>query len=336
MSEQPSTVQWPSPLGPDEATRVLAAWARTERRVDDRPLDGDVATRDASLAVLTLESLAEERSTRTVRVDAVAFPHPTIARLPVEDLAVAPPVDMHDHEQSFVFADSVRFGRDEACHGRGEVDCTSCAGTGDVPCPRFEPCPACATDPAPAGRGRRGSSACTVCLGNRRRPCSTCGGTGRTTCPGCHGRRRFTCARCSGRGDLLVGEVATVTWTRRTATVEVGELPASRRRRTVTGRRWTVDGLAVPAGLPPHVAEAAASLLVPRPDEVAHRLRVDVLPVTAVTARDGPHELRAAVVGDDHEVIAETTGRASGGRVVALVAAAAIALVALVVLVQLA
>lgn len=58
------------------------------------------------------------------------------------------------------------------CDGCGEVECSSCGGTG-----RFTT--------------KRGWEV----------ECKTCGGTGFVTCGRCHGRRTFTCSNCDGDGQ---------------------------------------------------------------------------------------------------------------------------------------
>lgn len=96
----------------------------------------------------------------------------------------------------------------------GEVDCSSCSGSGQVKV--RETCPAC--------RGR-GKERCDWCKGSGKEKCCDCGGSGRVTetkevnnsfsvrrgsgsrtvtvrvtCRSCGGRGSSTCTSCSGHG----------------------------------------------------------------------------------------------------------------------------------------
>ncbi|MEU5694023.1 hypothetical protein [Actinosynnema sp. NPDC020468] len=73
--------------------------------------------------------------------------------------------------------------------GEGHTErCPLCRGTGEVECPRTEPCPEC----------RHSLDRCYYCDGARERICHRCGGSGRAPCACGDGTR--PCSRCAGTG----------------------------------------------------------------------------------------------------------------------------------------
>lgn len=171
---------------------------------------------------------------------------------------VMPPPDFSARRRSVVTV--VREGsvRTEGCTcSNGKVQCSPCAGSGEVPCTRQVGCTACADNTPCTECDGDGERARQIRKDRRRNPSAAAGGpqdrrqqdqtkratcircgTAEAACPSCQGRGDAPCPKCRGTGvrpcrpcdgngsvkhDLCGGKGSFTKWTQGTITREITE-----------------------------------------------------------------------------------------------------------------